>query len=313
MEPFVLLRENIDLQQILLEIRSQMSVSASIEDAFPCTPLQEGLLALSMKEQGKFMPQLIFKLPVGLDIPKFKGAWQVTADENTPLRTIFVHTRAEGLVQTVHGREPIEWLAAEDLAEYLIQDRTLIVDFGCKVSRYAIVDDVTSASIYFVWTIHHAVLDGYSMELLLKQVEDRYRGLQPCNLVQFDRFISYVKEMDKRDVNGYWEKELADTATEPFPRLPSTTYSPRPDQSLTRDIRIPDILRQTATPSTIIQGAWALLIHQYTASKDVVFGVVLAGRNVAVENVCNIIHFRLSFTSPHHPVLDLIHTLVHTK
>lgn len=280
-----MLRKNGDVQDIVSDIRSKISASAVIEDAYQCTPLQEGLLALSMKEQGKFMPQFIFKLPTELDMARFKEAWQVTVDSNTPLRTIFVHTRAAGLVQTVHGSEPIVWQASADLADYLRRDRALIVDFCCKTSRYAIVEDVMSASTYFVWTIHHGVLDGTSMELLLKQVDDRYRGVPPCSLTQFDRFISYILETDKQDINNYWERELADAVTEPFPRLPTTTYSPHPEQSSTRDIRIPDMLRLIATPPTVIQGAWALLIQQYTASNDVVFGIALAGRNVAVENV----------------------------
>lgn len=285
MEPFHLLRDIVNVQHVVSTIQSQMSAPAVIEDAFPCAPLQEGLVALSMKEQGKFMPQLTFKLPIELDIVKFRLAWQLTVDSNKPLRTTFVHTKTAGLVQAVHGPEPIHWLASDDLANYLTQDRSLTVDFGCKLSRFAIVDDVISASVYFVWTVHHAVLDGYSMELLMKQVEDRYRGSQPCDLVQFDRYISYIMEIDKQDLHAYWGKELANTLSKPFPKLPSTNYSPRPEQSLTRNIRIPEVLRQIATPSTVIQGAWALLLQQYTISDDVVFGIVLAGRNVAVENV----------------------------
>ena len=289
MEPFVLLQEDGNIRHLVPEIRSQIGASAVIEDAYPCTPLQEGLLALSMKEQGKFMPQLIFTLPAGLDMTKFKGAWQVTANSNAPLRTMFVHTRVAGLIQAVHGPEPIEWIVSDDLADYLMRDRALTVSFGCKLSRYAIVDDMISASVYFVWTVHHAVIDGFSMELFLKRVEDRYRGVQPRDLVQFDKFISYIMKMDKADVHRFWEKELADTTTEPFPKLPSITYSPRPEQSLTRDIRIPDMVGQIATPSTMIQGAWALLIQRYTASEEAVFGIVLAGRNVAVENVCGLL------------------------
>jgi hypothetical protein len=69
-EPFSLL----DSISILDEIQAQLPRSAKISDAYPCTGLQEGLLALSMKSGGSFTPQIICKLPIGVNLEKLKVA-----------------------------------------------------------------------------------------------------------------------------------------------------------------------------------------------------------------------------------------------
>ena len=45
------------------EVLAQFSRSTEVQDVYQCTPLQEGLVALSMRQPGKFMPQITFLHP----------------------------------------------------------------------------------------------------------------------------------------------------------------------------------------------------------------------------------------------------------
>ena len=269
------------------EVLAQFSNSEK-QDAYPCTPLQEGLMALSLKQPGKFMPQIVCKMPADLDVPRFKAAWQETVNSNSPLRTAISQTSTSGLVQVVLSSYRIDWKSSDCLQDYLKNDLQQAVLVDSVPFRYALLDDSSSGTKYFVWTFHHALVDGWSMRLLLNQVTQRYHGTSINPLVPFSRFIAYIAQLDRQKVDEFWRRQLSGINTNHFPALPSTTYSPAPNCSTTRHIRIPSGLKALATTSTIIQAAWALLLRRYTSSNDVVSGLVLAGRDAPVSNIANV-------------------------
>lgn len=135
----------------LSEITYQIPIAHKIVDAYPCTPLQEGLVALSMKSDGMFIPQIICRLSADIDILRFKAAWQNCVNINSTLRTVFAQTKA-GLLQVVLEPRKIEWHTSLNLKEYLTRDREVIPDFGSELLRYAIIADLDSGTKHFVWT-----------------------------------------------------------------------------------------------------------------------------------------------------------------
>ncbi|KAF7868586.1 hypothetical protein EAF04_005117 [Stromatinia cepivora] len=263
------------------EIRRQMPSNSSFVDAYPCTALQEGLLALSMKRCGSFTPQIICKLPASIDLSKFKAAWQSTVDSNSTLRTSFVQTRNSGLLQVVLAPEPIIWSEGVDLAGYLSKDQKIFPSFGKNLLRYGLIHTLQSNCSYFIWTFHHAILDGWSMRLTLRQVEQSYRGEEFEPLVEFKRFIAYQLRLERRSQKAseiFWSNHLATTSGIQFPAVPSQHQS-RANGYSERFIHVKENLLAGATTSTIIQAAWAILVARRTAATEATFGLVLAGRN----------------------------------
>ena len=287
-KPFALLGEPQVAETKMREVLAQISNTTKVQDAYPCTSLQEGLMALSMKQPGKFMPQITCRMPPDLDVDKFMAAWQETVNSNTPLRTTMIQPRTSVLMQVVLESYQIDWQSSDCLQDYLKLDLQKAFCLGSVPFRYAIVDDSSTNAKYFVWTFHHALVDGWSMGLLLKQVDQRYRDANVAPLVPFNYFIAYIAGLDREKIHDFWRRQLSGTTTNHFPALPSPAYSPAPNCSLTRHIQIPKGLKASATTSTIIQAAWALLIGRYTSLIEVVFGVVLGGRNVPVSNIANV-------------------------
>ena len=266
----------------------KLSSSTEVQDAYQCTPLQEGLVSLSMEQPGKFMLRIVCRMPSDLDVEKFKAAWQETVNSNSPLRTTIHQTSTSGLVQIVLASYQIDWQSSDCLQSYVKNDLQQAVLVGSVPFRYAILDDSSSGNRYFVWVFHPALVDGWSLRLLLNQVTQRYRGADVNPLAQFSQFIAYTAQLDSKKVDDFWRRQLSGANTVHFPALPSATYSPAPNCSLTRHIQIPTGLKTLAATSTIIQAAWALLLRKYTSSTDVVSGSILAGRDVPVSNIANV-------------------------
>lgn len=302
-EPFALLGNTKEAKNTVKEVLARLPKASIVQDAYLCTSLQEGLMALSMKQPGKFMPQLIYKLPLSLDVESFKAAWQVTVNSNTSLRTTIVQTSLSDLIQVVLANHQIDWHTSNSLVDYLKVDGQKPIDLGSALFRYAIIEDLVSGLKHFVWTIHHALVDGWSIRLLLKQVDQRYRKIHVNALVPLNRFIAYIMQLDKQKAKSFWSQQLSGITSKQFPAFPSTGYSPVPNCSLTRHIQIPEELKALATAPTIIQAAWALLLRRYTCSNDITFGVVLSGRNIEVSNIANVNGLTLT-TVPMRIIID---------
>ena len=265
------------------EMLTTISNPSRVEAVYPCTPLQEGIMALSIMQHGKYTPRMMYKLAPGVDMQRFKLAWQATVNSNTILRTVIVQTSSCEMNQAVLKSIEIEWLTASDLDQYLQRDRQVVAGFGKSLFGYAIVSDSASKEDYFIWTVHHAAIDGWSLRLLLDQVDKRYKGGEYTPLDPFQRFITHLSGQNSKKTEGFWSKKLACIKAKHFPS-PSTDGSlSQAKSSILHPVVLPKFSRELATISTIIQAAWALLLSQRTSSKDVIYGVVLAGRNSDLE------------------------------
>jgi len=93
-------------KQVLSEASTQCSVAENlIEDIYPCSAMQSGLLASSMKTPGAYVMQLVYTLPTSLDVGKFMRAWDVVASQNAILRTRFFQADSD-LLQVVVKESP---------------------------------------------------------------------------------------------------------------------------------------------------------------------------------------------------------------
>ncbi|KAI0424831.1 hypothetical protein F5Y09DRAFT_347316 [Xylaria sp. FL1042] len=299
--PFSLVAKDQAIPGLRKELAALCNIdSAAIGDAYPCTPLQKGLLSLTAKRSGEYIMQAVLDLPETIEIDTFKGAWEAAVQEIAVLRTRIVHHGQLDLLQVVCD-EDIAWNQASNLAIYMEQDKASVMGLGHSLSRYGLVDDEKSR--HFVWTIHHALFDGWSLELILEYVYDEYARIQnakPAPLDTFGKiqsmkpapFISFVKfltSFDDTEASKYWQSYLADGDFAPFPALPPSVQEPLADATIELEFPQSALKAETATTSMLIRGALAILIHQYTGSSDVVVGATVSGRSAPVAAINQII------------------------
>ncbi|KAM0444636.1 hypothetical protein ACHAQK_002137 [Fusarium lateritium] len=75
--PFSLIASEVDLEQCLSDVANICGVETGcIEDIYPTTPLQEGLLALTAKSSGDYILQSVMDLNAEVDIDRFQKAWK---------------------------------------------------------------------------------------------------------------------------------------------------------------------------------------------------------------------------------------------
>ncbi|PVH82351.1 hypothetical protein DL98DRAFT_386885, partial [Cadophora sp. DSE1049] len=296
--PFTLLDSDWDIQKVRQEAASQCGVDyISVEDIYPCSPMQEGLMALSSKDAGTYVLRFVFHMPTNIDLDKLHAAWETVSKRTPVLRTRFVDYNAD-LLQAVI-REPIDWKATEqDLDTFQDDDNDSDQVLGKRMSRHTVLRQSGSKEPILVWTIHHALVDGWAESNITAAVEEVYRGndAPSSSTPMFNRFIKYLGEQDQNSGKAFWRKQLAGAPTARFPPLPHPTYVPKikrsnkiaeltAEQGAELDHRIRFAKGGSATAATVIQAAWFILVGLYSNSSDVVTGVTLNGRTAQLPGI----------------------------
>ena len=287
--PFGLIPQD-EIDQVLEEVHAQCSVEKSdVVDAYPCSALQEGLITLSIKQPGAYVNQNIFRLPGAVDLDQFKSAWQAAVDEVDILRTRILHTNDSSFLQIVLKQENIEWLTMQERDEALTATSLLPGSNGSKLMSFAIVESTNGYE--FVWSIHHALYDGWSMPKMLQRVEEIYfEDNQALPGASISHFMQYLAKVDNNACSQFWKTRFEDLESVHFPKISSTETQSGTTDTLKVTLDLPQRSTGTGiTLPTIIRAAWALILSGHTSSNDVVFGEVLTGRDVPVEGIIDIL------------------------
>ncbi|THC88162.1 hypothetical protein EYZ11_012394 [Aspergillus tanneri] len=262
-----------------------------IVDIYPCTPLQEGLMALSAGRSGAYIAQNIFELSDTTNIDTLRVAWTHIVMSSVIFRTRVVQLDPQTLGQAVVN-VPIEWVGYDGgLNDFVAIDRHKPMGIGKALMRLTVVSERSEESVskrFLVWTAHHAVFDDWILTLITSHVEKVYRGSPPSSfhLTPYKRFIRHIQEVDCESFSNYWRQELEGTNASIFPHLPSAVDKPVADATARFAFNLNDSkVNVHASLPTILRAAWSILVSRHTQTDDVVFGETLTGRNAPVAGV----------------------------
>ncbi|EFY90995.1 peptide synthetase [Metarhizium acridum CQMa 102] len=254
-----------------------------IEDVYPCTPLQEGLMAISTRLPRAYVARMVFKIPPTIDLNRFRNAWQQLISLEPILRTRVILTNTNSVQVVLREENP--WKEGLTLETYLEKDRGLPIEYGGLLHRLCIIDGLGQDS-YFVWTVHHALYDGWSQNLLFERAKQLYMGDAVSKSPPYNRFIHFLAQGDKESSNTFWKSQLLrEQAPTSFPVLPAPSYKPRADQVQTLRLPLSRQKHSTITSATLIKAAWAMVVSQYSRSDDIILALTLSGRTAPVPGI----------------------------
>ncbi|MCJ1410507.1 hypothetical protein MMC19_004592 [Ptychographa xylographoides] len=288
--PFMLIKpaEAVHLRE---QASTQCNITTElIEDIYPCTPMQLGLMALSVKESSTYIMQMAYQLPSFIDLGMLENAWQTVANSAPMLRTRFFQDVSGNLYQVVL-RESILWrdLQATTTDSFLTGANVLSMRIGEPMSHFTVSKDSLSSHHTLVWTVHHSVMDGWSLSRILQSVEQAYFGTTLSPGPSFNKFVQYLLSRDNEASKAYWKHQLTNAPPPAFPPLPSSTYRALGYVSVKSELNLTRKPRTSITTATIITTAWSILIGTYSNCSDVVTGMTLSGRTNQLAGIEHIV------------------------
>ncbi|KNC99503.1 amino acid adenylation domain-containing protein [Spizellomyces punctatus DAOM BR117] len=294
--------------------------TSSIEDCYPCTPLQEGLLAETLKDpKGKrYYDRILIRVAKNVTADSLRRAWEHLTTTNPILRTGFAS--ADGVLnkdapwtflQVVwepgscprQGENSFSIAEVEDEAKVAgvmedFQKRNALQFESLHVPPVTamFVTVRSGGSSYLAIMVHHAVYDGWCVPLMLRDVEAYLSSQSSLPRPAFRNIVEHhfsTPAAEAASSVNYWKTYLADLPSlESFPTLTSKTTPPVKDihissrvAALTTSIIEEYCRALSITPQTLAQATWAKLLALYTGQQDVIFGSTLSGRNIPVDGI----------------------------
>jgi len=284
----------------------------SVEDVYPLTPLQEGMLfhALEGDGAGVYHAGSRFAMRGELDEEALARAWAALVERTPVLRTAFAWRGLERPLQVVlrdtdFAVERLDWRgeSAEEiearLAAHAREDRERgFRPDRAPLLRVALVRTAEDER-EMLWSFHHLVLDGWSFPRMMEDLAELHRAFSQGDAPKLrdrPRFRDHLALIAGRDpavLEAFWRAELAGyPGAEPNPlarpaapgHVPAVFREARTTLGRAASERLRErAARAGLTVTTLFQGALALLLSRYTGADDVAFGNVVSGRSAELE------------------------------
>ncbi|KAF4501274.1 non-ribosomal peptide synthetase [Fusarium agapanthi] len=286
--PFSLLSDECTVDTLRQVVADSAHVDAGdVQDIYPCSALQEGLMALSTKDPGAYVAQLVYRLPADIDTVRFQKAWSILVEAESALRTRIVHTEDVGFVQVVVAGEVPQWSTFTSLSDADTIRRQLPLHNGAALTSYGLVDNETTGK-FFVWTIHHSIYDGWCLPLFLDKVKRCYHDDLSATKLKgpdYSAFIKYLTDLDPKEDTNFWMSHLSNMSAQHFPRLPNAEYQPSATSMMVHKATLGTTSGSEITAATRIRTAWAMAVSTYSGTNDVVFCETMTGRDAPVIGI----------------------------
>jgi amino acid adenylation domain-containing protein len=295
------------------EIDRWTSRHGDLEAIHPATGMQRGMIFHSQRpgHASAYTNQVFMTLGPGLDRAAFRSAWHHVQRHHAGLRAAFAGFDREPPVQVVAARADLAWrefdLSAHDdpaaaFAALVAADKAAPFDFEhAGLVRFALAA-CPGGETRFLWTYHHAVLDGWSVALLWIDVLSAYEALRegrpPAlpDAAPLDVLAAWRgrQERERPAALAYWRGVVGDIAERTRLRIerPAAGAADAPPLQVRRTFAEAGTQRllETAracrvTLSALLQAAWATVLAHVATTSDVVFGVTVSGRAMDLPEV----------------------------
>ncbi|MDB4991665.1 MAG: putative linear pentadecapeptide gramicidin synthetase LgrB, partial [Myxococcaceae bacterium] len=282
---------------------------ARIDGLYPLSPLQEGMLFHEVLDPSSriYCEQLVGTLRGRLRTQDLRRAWELLAERHTILRTVF-HWRTEGRpLQLVQPRAQVEWreleLSGADgamrIEQYLKEDKERGFELDQAPPWRLALMRVRDDEHVLVFTHHHLLLDGWSYNVLFRNLLDLYTALGESDaptlgpVDAYERFVTWLESRDRASASAFWRASLSEVTAPTFlTQSPSARVASSKDAADARatDEHATEISAATTaalerlgrsrqlTVSGVVASAWAVLLSRHLGRRDVVFGMTESGR-----------------------------------
>lgn len=270
-----------------------LGLSSQVMEIQPSTHIQQAMILETSRHASAYCNWVELEFQSSPKSISVQSAFVKLLEQNPFLRSGFVEI---GLKD--HSFARFTWKAFD---EELIQERDL---FEYDVSLLTEHDLLHPLRIQFKETqdnlrvlihIHHSLYDGWSWQLMLKDLHRILLGEElpsrpTYNLVS-DFFIEHKFSEKANESSLFWRDQLQGFSPTTFPDFQGKTDVTPSTRETTRvlDVSVPKLnetsQRLLVGRQTIFQAAFAYILSLYLGSRDVVFGTVFSGRTLPVKGI----------------------------
>jgi len=281
-----------------------------LAEVLPLSPAQEGLLyhaLLAGEHPEAYVVQCRFRVDAGVEGRALRDAMQALLNRHPNLRACFRTRGANRPVQLIPRQVMADWTEtsvsgapdeqAAAVGRLMAADRSRPFDVAkpplirCALVRHA------DAAADLILTIHHILIDGWSMPILARDLAELNagRGAGLPATPPYRDYLEWLRDRDGEAAAKAWASALA--GVEPTTLAPAVATGavpaarPRPE-TIEREFTpgLTAALRRRGsaagvTVGSLAQAAWGLTLARTTGTDEAVFGSVVSGRPAELPGV----------------------------
>ncbi|OBT77524.1 Nonribosomal Peptide Synthase (NRPS) [Pseudogymnoascus sp. 05NY08] len=296
------------LETPVREVLAEIGVEDQFEEVLPCTPLQDAMLLETAVDAGAYCNFIELRINGVVDSQHVTEALRELARWNPLLRTGFVEceSRWSAFSQVVWGE-----LGEEQVVVVESGDDERGEERGLDMLRpIRMRVCVGEGGAVVRADVHHALYDGWSLELVLRDLETLLSSPLPSTSSSspddtkltttltprppFRAIVEHTLRLSSRSMEKekrYWKDHLSHFSPRPLPSFHSSADVARGLDVVAYTTSIPTAaLEKSAALAGVnshamVQSAYALVLASYLGTKDICFGSVFSGRSADVEGI----------------------------
>jgi amino acid adenylation domain-containing protein len=297
----------------LISEADRQRLPAGVEDAYPLTMLQTGMIFHSSYSPSSSTYHNVSSvhLRAPFDESKLKVALQQLASRHAILRTSFDLSTFSEPLQLVHQTVEMP-LRIDDLRHLSGGAQEEAVDTWIEAEREGKFDWTraplarfqihrrTEHTFQFSWAEHHAILDGWSLASMITELFQLYISLvkeeaQPVDAAPASTFRDYVAleraALESAEARQFWMDKLSESTATTIPRWPAPHRAEATHQSLFEvplSSEVSEGLKQLARSAgvplkSVLLAAHLRVMKFVSGQPDVLTGVISNGRLEEVD------------------------------
>lgn len=198
-----------------------------IEDIYPCSPVQEEMIVLASRNPEGFVTQKMADLSPDVTLTQIISSVKNLVSTLPILRTRIIESSIYGerLVQVVvkDSVEPSIYASAQSCLQHELQND---MGLGKTLFRISLVDSPDRDSICLILTMHHAVYDGWTLNLISEELSRACTGENHSGTLEYKSFINHLQSIRNDDSASFWSRALKDTTLVHYPPFLEPDYKP---------------------------------------------------------------------------------------
>ncbi|WP_264530611.1 non-ribosomal peptide synthetase [Flavobacterium sp. N502540] len=297
-----------------------------IKEIYALNPLQEGIFFRWHVSENEYFEQSCYHIYGKVEVELLQQTFDFLVSRHDALRTCFNNTTVNDILQVVLDSVPSGFYYLDEstnenfsLENFKKSDQKKGFNLH-KGSQIRLTVIKLKENVFeFIWSYHHIILDGWSIELLIKDFFYVYKcllagqGIKLPPPPSYSAYSKWLMQLDKKGIAAYWEEYLSGFETNtgiPFFN-PGNQNSQEEEGKIFYTLAgknkdsVTALCRKLGiTENIFIQTIWGILLAKYNDTDDVVFGSVVSGRPSEVERIeemlglfINTIPVRIKFKS----------------
>ena len=271
----------------------------NIEDIYPMSDVARGMIYYSLQNPatGMYHNQNVLRL----NIPSFSAdllerAVRLLARRHPVLRTAFNMTGFDEPIMMVYRDVPLD-IRHQDLSDldtFLKEDRFRPFDIEGLLPLWRLrTFQLAEREIAFAWSCHHAMTDGWSSAVFLKELYETYLALvddpdyapAPLLCTYKDFVLRQLEAKEDEAVLDFWRRELDGHHRLPFPAALTDASPPKSAQTirLAPGTGLLDQIkraarRENSSVKTICFAAYMFMLSMLSYENDILAGLITNNR-----------------------------------